>query len=158
MHEKKISPLYGVGVFTILTVLLILCLTMFAILTLSNARADLRLSEKNAFAVTEYYAADAKGAALLADATSLWNSGERPLPQTLITTLAVDYELTIVEDGAGLVFVAAIPVRKNQMLQLELYLAPPSLEDRWQIRRWQVQQHSIDENTAENFLPVWQGE
>ena len=65
-QEKSASPV-GVGVITILTVLLVLCLTIFSALTLSTARADLALSRRGADMVTAYYGADAQAAALYAD-------------------------------------------------------------------------------------------
>ena len=57
--DKQTSPI-GVGVISILTVLLVLCLAVFAALTLSSARADLALSRRNADTVQAYYAADAQ--------------------------------------------------------------------------------------------------
>lgn len=63
---KESSPA-GVGAVTILTVLLVLCLTVFSALTLSAARADLALSRRNADTVQAYYRADAQGARLYAD-------------------------------------------------------------------------------------------
>lgn len=55
---------FGVGIATILTVLLVLCLTVFSALALSSARADLALSRTGADTIAAYYAADAKAAAL----------------------------------------------------------------------------------------------
>ncbi len=43
MNKKGSSPL-GIGIITIFMILVILCLTTFAVLTLTSARADLRLS------------------------------------------------------------------------------------------------------------------
>ena len=59
-----ISSPVGVGVITVITVLLVLSLSIFSALTLSTARADLALSRRNADTVTAYYAADAQAAAL----------------------------------------------------------------------------------------------
>ena len=55
------SPL-GVGVISIVTVLLVLCLTIFSALTLTTAKADLNLSRINAETVSAWYAADAEAA------------------------------------------------------------------------------------------------
>lgn len=55
--EKASSPI-GVGVLTIMTVLLVLALAVFAVLTFASARADLALSRTNAETVTAYYEAD----------------------------------------------------------------------------------------------------
>lgn len=67
MNEKNAasSPM-GVGVITILTVLLVLTLSIFSALTLSSARADLALSRINADTVSAYYQADAQAARLWA--------------------------------------------------------------------------------------------
>lgn len=56
--------LIGVGVISVLTVLLVLCLSLFAALTLTSAKADLSLSQRNAQQVTAYYDADAQAVAL----------------------------------------------------------------------------------------------
>ena len=58
MDNRHSSP-FGVGIITIITVLLVLTLSIFAALTFSTARADLALSEINAQTVQNYYAADA---------------------------------------------------------------------------------------------------
>ena len=62
--DKKLTSPFGVGLITIITVLLVLTLSIFAALTLSTARADLALSEINAETVQNYYAADAQAAGL----------------------------------------------------------------------------------------------
>lgn len=46
----------GIGVASVITVLLVLTLSVFSALTLSAARADLALSRRNADTVTQYYA------------------------------------------------------------------------------------------------------
>lgn len=67
MEKKDVLPSpIGVGVITLIDVLLVLCLTIFSILTYSSARADLKLSQVNADAVTAYYAADSEAAELYA--------------------------------------------------------------------------------------------
>lgn len=60
MTEKQSSPV-GVGVLTILTVLLTLALAVFSVLTYTSAKADLALSKRNAETVTAYYTADQEG-------------------------------------------------------------------------------------------------
>lgn len=59
--QSNPSPL-GVGVISIVTVLLVLCLTIFSALTLTTAKADLNLSRINADTVSAWYAADAQAA------------------------------------------------------------------------------------------------
>lgn len=63
---KRASPA-GIGVITILTVLLTLTLGTFAMLTLSSANADLRLSKAAADKTRVYYEADARAARIFAE-------------------------------------------------------------------------------------------
>lgn len=65
-QDNRLPSPVGVGVITIITVLLVLCLTIFSALTLSSARADQRLSQINADTVSAYYAADGEAARLYA--------------------------------------------------------------------------------------------
>ena len=159
MSEKKQSPLFGVGGVTLLTVLLILALTMFAVLTLSSAQADMRLSEKNARTVGEYYTADNKAVVLQAQAAALWPVGaERPRCADIQRALAFEHDLDVTEQGDGLMFFCHIPIAEaGQTLQLALLLAPPGFTCRWQVKQWQFVP-PLTEIWAEPGLPVWLGE
>ena len=76
MREKTGSPV-GVGALTVLTVLLVLSLAVFAALTFTTARSDLALSRTNADTVSAYYAADTEAARM---AEAFARSGEAELP------------------------------------------------------------------------------
>ncbi|MGI6028448.1 MAG: hypothetical protein ACOX81_03435 [Candidatus Heteroscillospira sp.] len=55
---RRNTPAGGVGLITVFTVLLVLCLSVISMLALSSARADARLSEANADFAAAYYRAD----------------------------------------------------------------------------------------------------
>ena len=55
--DSDFSP-PAVGGVSLLVVFAVLCLTVFALLSLSTVRADARLSEASAQSVADYYAAD----------------------------------------------------------------------------------------------------
>ena len=65
MKRSAARPV-GVGVISVITVLLVLTLSLFAALSVATAQADLALSRKNADTVTAYYQADAQAAELYA--------------------------------------------------------------------------------------------
>ncbi len=56
----------ALGGSSLLVVFAVLCLTVFALLSLSTVRADSRLGEASAKAVTQYYGADAQAQEILA--------------------------------------------------------------------------------------------
>lgn len=79
MKRSAASPV-GVGVISVITVLLVLTLSLFAALSVATAQADLALSRKNADTVTAYYQADAQAAELYA----AFAAGEEPSLEALL--------------------------------------------------------------------------
>jgi len=59
MKKRKLS-FTSVGGSSILTIFAVLCFLVFALLSLSTAKANYNLSEKSVKAVSNYYAADTK--------------------------------------------------------------------------------------------------
>lgn len=112
MTDKNTSPI-GVGVLTVLTVLLVLTLAVFSVLTFTSARADLALSNINAETVSAYYAADAQAAALAAG----FQAGSAPeLEATLPMTEAQSLYIHLIRDPDGAVRALAwktVPAREE---------------------------------------------
>ena len=156
MNENKRRPLFGVGGITLLTVLLVLALTMFAVLTLSSAQADMRLSEKNVRAVLDYYAADSKAVRLQVQAAALWPLNQAQPPAAVVQdTLSPEYDLAVSERDNGLMIFCDIPINESgQLLQVALFLTPPEESLRWQIEQWQFVPPTT-ELWDEPLLPVW---
>ena len=65
-NKKRFSP-PAVGGSSLLIIFAVLCLTVFALLTLSTARADERLSDVSADAVMAYYQADLEAEKIFSD-------------------------------------------------------------------------------------------
>ena len=68
-EKKKFSP-PAVGGSSLLVIFAVLCLTIFALLSMSTVQADKRLSDASAQAVEDYYDADAAAEAILAQLRS----------------------------------------------------------------------------------------
>lgn len=109
---KKSPPPIGIGVVSIMTVLLVLTLSVFSSLTLTSARADLSLSQTNAGTVAAYYAADAQAARLYADFLSGTDDElETDIPMTDTQSL----HLHLVRSGDGVEILAwqTVPVEDD---------------------------------------------
>ncbi len=63
---KQYPSRMGVGTSSILLILVVVSLTLFASLSLIQARADASLTEKTAFSTAAYYEADARAQEMLA--------------------------------------------------------------------------------------------
>ena len=73
MREGK-NPAPMVGGSSLLVIFAVLCLTVFAMLSLTQAQADRRLAQNSWSAVTGYYRADCQAQEILAQL----RAGERP--------------------------------------------------------------------------------
>jgi hypothetical protein len=78
----------GVGVTTLVTIMVVMLLTAFSVLTLVSARSDLRLSTMAAEAAQQYYAADG--------VAEEWYAG---LCAYLEDTQSADWEHSLTEAG-----------------------------------------------------------
>lgn len=115
---KNASPI-GVGVVTILTVLLVLSLTIFSTLTLSTARADLALSQRNADTVQAYYKADAQAAKRYADFAE---SDERELEATIPMTDTQSLYLHLSRQADGRILILAWKTQAEAESEIDEYL------------------------------------
>lgn len=121
----------AVGGVSLLVVFAVLCLTVFALLSLATVRADARLADASAQAVSGYYAADCQAQEILA----LLRTGTLPDG--------------VAEDGG--VYSYTCPISDTQELQVEVRVDGGSYE----ILRWQAAaagNWEIDED-----LEVWDG-
>lgn len=115
---KNASPI-GVGVVTILTVLLVLGLTIFSTLTLSTARGDLALSQRNADTVQAYYKADAQATKRYADFAE---SDERELETTIPMTDTQSLYLHLARQADSSILILAWKTQAEAESEIDEYL------------------------------------
>ena len=113
MKDERMS-LSGVGAGALLTVLSVLCLVVFVVLSISTVQSQSVLSEKNAAAVENYYRADAQAEEILARL----RGGENPEQ--------VQRE--------GDICRYACPISDTQRLEVEVRIT----EDTYTVLRWQA--------------------
>ena len=110
---------------------------MFALLTLSTAAADSRLSQEAAEAVEAYYRADIQAEVLWARL----RAGERPEEVT-----------ETAEDAGSTLYKYTVPISQGQVLRVSLRLE----EGSWTVEQWQAV--STVDWQADEDLTVWDGE
>ena len=126
---KRIS---GVGLSSLLVIFAVLCLTVFAVLSVSTAQAQLRLAESARRAVTGYYSADRCAENILARL----RCGEHPE--------------NVEKDGDTYTY--ACKISDTQVLAVRVTVIGTDYE----ILQWQAV--SVAEWNTEDKLPVWNGE
>lgn len=120
----------AIGGSSLLVIFAVLCLTVFALLSLSTALAEKRLADASAQAVTAYYEADLEAERIFA------------------RLRAGDTVEAVQTDGS--LYRYSCPISENQILKVELQKEA----DRWTVCRWQVEAHS---EPISETLPVWNG-
>lgn len=144
--QTEVSP-PPVGGASLLVVFAVLCLTVFALLSLSTVRANERLSEASAQAAADYYAADCQAQAVLAWLrTGEVNPGDIPEDFLMSTTIS-DYP-----DHSETVHSYACPISDTQELQVEVCVRD---DGSWTVLRWQAV--PIGE-WEESGVEIWDGE
>lgn len=132
VSKKRKMSFTTVGGSSILTIFAVLCFIVFALLSLSTAKADSDLAERSVYAVSEYYEADAEAENILAEL----RKGELPEGVT--------------DEGGGK-FSYACPIDDNQKLMVTVQLSGNS----YKILRWQKEY--TGEWKSDDTIEVWGG-
>lgn len=132
MREKSTRSLPAVGLSSLLVIFAVLCLTVFALLSVSTVSAHQRLAQSSRQTVIGYYRADSQAEKIL----SQLRSGEIPQGVT----------------QEGNQFTYSCPISDTQTLAVCVEVEG----QQYQILRWQA--ISTQDWEAEDQLPVWNGE
>lgn len=130
MKKREQTSFPATGGSSLLVIFAVLCLVVFALLSLSTVLAQKRLSEATARATAEWYAADLQAQEIFAKL----RTGEQ-VPGVERT-----------EEG----YTYSVPVSQHQTLQVQLV----KTDEGWDILTWQTVSHPEYGNET---LPVWQG-
>ena len=132
MKEKTSLTPPVIGASSLLVIFAVLCLVIFALLSVSTVQANGRLSDHAANAVMDYYEADAQAESILAKL----RAGEEPKDVS----------------REGNLYTYTCPVSDTQVLAVQVMVE----NDEYTILRWQVISDARWE--ADDNRPVWDGQ
>lgn len=127
--QETFSPA-AVGGSSLLVIFAVLCLTVFALLSLSSVQAERRLADAATRAVVDYYEAD------------LW-------AEEIFARLRCGETIEGLEETNGK-YAFEVPISGRQLLAVELM----QREDDWVVLRWQA---VTVEGALDDSLNVWKG-
>lgn len=130
--RKGKFPLNAVGISSLLVIFAVLCLTVFALLSVSTVQAQLRLAKSTRSAISGYYRADGEAEGIL----SKLRAGE--IPEGV--------------EKKGDTYAYACPISENQAL----FVCVKIQGTEYTVLRWQVV--STTQWDADTKLPVWDGQ
>lgn len=139
-RKREIFSPPAVGGISLLVAFAVLCLTVFALLSLTTVQADGRLADASAQAVEEYYDADCRAQEILARL----RNGETPVEVT--SHLEDSWH-----DPGMTRYTYEVPISDTQELQVEVLVDGENYE----ILRWQAQY--TGEWEAVEDIDLWDG-
>lgn len=139
MSEKKSRlPAASIGSSLLLVIFLILCLVMFATLSVTTARSNYLLSEREAGRVTAKTAADNASQKILASLPTLCARASTASAETVSTESGdIPVSITPLENGHT-VFSWQISISDTQAVAVSVDLASLDTPEEYTITRWQM--------------------
>lgn len=146
-HGKAASPSFQtmVGGSSLLVIFAVLCLTVFALLSLNTVLADRRLAEASAKSVTAYYEADCRAEEIFA---RLRMDGRAPEADS---SLPDEPGICRTKKEEGYVYTYSCPISETQTLWVELL----QKDDIWTVLRWQAVAKTQSQEVQQE---LWDGE
>lgn len=142
----------NIGTTSLILIFIVLCLSTFGLLSLSNAQGDWNLADKNARAVKNYYEADAQGEQFvrMTDGILQEARAQGMSPADRETVLKQKLKGYYQADGT---VQTDIDMDFGQALHIELEL---TADGGYEIRSWNV--YNKEDYEIDNSIPVWTGE
>lgn len=142
----------NIGSSSLILIFIVMCLVTFGMLSLTSAKSDLSLANRNADAVTEYYRADTEG-----EAFYRMVAGE--VKTACANASGHEERLALLEKALGEYYrggaaVTEVAMERAQALHIEL---EPDLEGEGSVRvtKWNVIQ--TEDYEIDDSMPVWGG-
>ncbi|MCL1829125.1 MAG: hypothetical protein FWG32_06480 [Oscillospiraceae bacterium] len=141
--SKRNSSGVSIGGATIVMIFSVLCLTIFAILSLITAGNDLTLSQKSAAAMSDYYEADSRAVEIMDIIAASYDGSEYHAPD--------DIEIDIIYDYSEAYLSYSVPVNEN--LNLSVFISAVGKD--MSVIMWELTDSGAWE--ADERIEVWDG-
>lgn len=134
----------GVGSASIVLVFAVLCLSIFAVISLSSALSDKSMSDASANTITGYYEADTLAECVLADILVMETVPETVRGVPVTSAFNMDLMMDVIS------FVCPINDAKELYVEVALY------DGTYEIKSWNMR--SVGDWEIVDDLPVWPGD
>lgn len=143
----------NIGSASLILIFIVLCLGTFGLLSLSSAKNDLDLAERNGRSVSGFYRADAEGEAFYAKVDGALQEGllrDQKNPEPYIREVLGSAWL--VQEQCA---VAEIGMEEGQALSIRLHLSWNNGHGEVSVLQWKV--YNQVEYEIDQDMPVWDG-
>lgn len=152
----------NVGISSLILIFIVLCLVTFGLLSMSSARNDLTMAERNGDSVKEYYRADGEGERFIAMIDGKLKSAADPEAQGPQDILESSMEQALKElgdfyDEEQQVIHTDIPMERGQALRVELDPGIEGEKGAW-CRILSFYVYNQEDYEIDQSMPVWTGQ
>lgn len=155
MAQRSVGGKVNIGAASLVLIFIVLCLATFGLLSLSSAKGDLSLAERQARAVTGYYEADQKGQEWVRQVDAVLQEEMGRSEDSSSASDSVKARLgDMYRQDQGIV-ATDIPMDQGQSLRIELELVCGE-GVRYHVRSWYV--YDSGQYEIDNAMPVWGGD
>ena len=154
MAKSEMKSGANIGSASLILIFIVLCLGTFGLLSLTSAKNDLDLAERNGASVSGYYQADGEGEAFRLAMEQLAAEAVRQNPSH-----PEDYIKESLTEGylpEEQAVEREIPMESGQALLIKLGFCWDNEEERTQVLQWMV--YNREEYEIDQDMPVWSGE
>ncbi len=155
-RNKQQSTFINIGSSSLLMVFLVLCLTTFAILSLSSAQSDYSFSKKFAEHKTEYYEASSRAEMILGEIDQLLAENSDQVTARLDGKEIDNIPLSCTGADGETVISYQVPSGEKQALNVTLLVTNDSEhENYYKIQAWQlISTEEWNGDNSLNLIPV----
>lgn len=154
MAKSEMKSSANIGSASLILIFIVLCLGTFGLLSLTSAKNDLDLAERNGAAVSGYYQADAKGEEFRMEVDQLVKQAIRINPEDPQTYLEWALKETYLPDEQAAI--TEIRMDSGQALMVKVGLSWEDGQGKTWVRQWKV--YNYEEYEIDQDMPVWSGE
>lgn len=155
MANQEVNSKMNIGSSSLILIFIVLCLATFGLLSLSSAKSDWNLAEKNANSVKNYYDADKKGEEFVKMVDEvLVQLQSKGLEEDAYLAEAKRELSEYYREDTGFLTVE-VPMDFDQALHIELSVTSDR-DSRYLIESWKVI-NTVDYE-IDDSMPVWGGQ
>ncbi len=154
MAKSEMKSGANIGSASLILIFIVLCLGTFGLLSLTSAKNDLDLAERNGASVSGYYQADGEGEAFRMEIERLAAEAMRQNQSH-----PEDYIKEVLPEGYlpdEQAVWKEIPMESGQALLIKLGFQWENENERTHILQWMV--YNREEYEIDQDMPVWSGE
>lgn len=157
-NKKNRSAAMNVGGAIVIVIFVVLCLTIFGLLSFTTAYADKKLADRNLASISQYYSADSKAEEILAQLYSSLNENPNADVNTVVSGLDVVEKYEDENGAIGVLYVVHVNDVHSIKCDVVFYMDTQTNVLHYNVKTWNVVITGDLVYGDEFYDDIWTGE